>query len=90
MGILSWILVGLIVGFLAGIVIRGRGYGLAGNIILGVAGGLLGGWLASYFLGIHDLVNGINLTSVIVALAGSILLILIFRLLSGRRKPRKD
>ncbi len=90
MGILSWILVGLIVGFLAGVVVRGRGYGLAGNIIIGVAGGLLGGWLASYFLGLNDLVNGINLTSIIVAFAGSVLLILIFRLLSGKRKPKTD
>ncbi len=90
MGILSWIVVGLIVGFLAGIVIRGRGYGLAGNLIIGVAGGLLGGWLASYFLGLNDAVNGINLTSIIVALVGSILLILFFRLIAGRRKPKVE
>ena len=90
MGILSWIVVGLIVGFLAGIVVRGRGYGLAGNIIIGVAGGILGGWLASYFLGLNDAVNGINLTSIIVAFAGSLLLILIFRLLSGKRHPKVD
>lgn len=90
MGILSWIVVGLIVGFLAGIFIRGRGYGLAGNIIIGVAGGLIGGWLASYFLGMSDAVNGINLTSIIVAFAGSVLLILIFRLLSGKRRPKTD
>ena len=90
MGILSWIVVGLIVGFLAGIVIRGRGYGLAGNIIIGVAGGILGGWLASYFLGLTDAVNGINLTSIVVAFVGAILLILFFRLLSGTRIPKVD
>ena len=47
MGILSWIVVGLIAGWLAGLVVKGGGFGCVGDIIVGVVGGLLGGWLAS-------------------------------------------
>ena len=50
MSILSWIVVGLIAGWLAGRVMKGGGFGLIGDIIVGVIGGLLGGFLASYFL----------------------------------------
>jgi uncharacterized membrane protein YeaQ/YmgE (transglycosylase-associated protein family) len=46
MGILSWAVVGLIAGFLAGQVMRRGGYGVIGDIIVGVHGGLLGGWIA--------------------------------------------
>ena len=49
MGILSWIVVGLIAGFLAGMVVKGGGFGLIGDIIVGVVGGLLGGWIATQF-----------------------------------------
>jgi len=45
MGILSWIVIGLIAGWLSGMVMKGHGFGLVGNIIVGVIGGLLGGWL---------------------------------------------
>ena len=47
MGILSWIVVGLIAGWLAGQVMKGGGYGLIGDIIVGVLGGLLGGWIGT-------------------------------------------
>ena len=43
MGILSWIVVGLIAGWLAGLVVKGGGYGCVGDIIVGVIGGLFGG-----------------------------------------------
>ena len=46
MTILSWIVVGLIAGFLAGLVVKGGGFGLIGDIIVGVVGGLLGGWIS--------------------------------------------
>jgi uncharacterized membrane protein YeaQ/YmgE (transglycosylase-associated protein family) len=79
MGILSWIVVGFIAGWLATQFIRGANFGLLGDIILGVAGGLVGGFLASTFLRIHDPVNGINLTSIMVAFAGSLALLFLMR-----------
>jgi uncharacterized membrane protein YeaQ/YmgE (transglycosylase-associated protein family) len=80
MGILSWIVVGLIAGWLAGKVM-GHGYGLIGDIIIGLIGGLLGGWLAGAFFGAADAVNGFNLTSILVAFIGALLLIGVSRLL---------
>ena len=84
MGILSWIIVGLIAGWLAGLVVKGGGYGCFGDIIVGVIGGLLGGWLASYFFHMGDLMSGINLQSILVAFVGAVLFVIILRLLSGR------
>ena len=86
MGILSWIVVGLIAGWLAGIVMRGGGYGLIGDIIVGIAGGLLGGWLATSVFHISADVNGINLESILVAFAGAVVLLFGLRLLSGRNR----
>jgi uncharacterized membrane protein YeaQ/YmgE (transglycosylase-associated protein family) len=87
MGILSWIVVGLIAGWLAGMVMRGGGYGLIGDIIVGVVGGLLGGWIATSLLHIGADVNGINLESILVAFCGAVVLLVILRLLnSGRRR----
>ena len=85
MGILSWIIVGLIAGFLAGQVVRGGGYGIIGDIIVGVLGGLLGGWIGTTLLHINVGVSGINLESILVAFAGAVLLILVLRLIGGRR-----
>jgi uncharacterized membrane protein YeaQ/YmgE (transglycosylase-associated protein family) len=90
MGLLTWIIVGLIAGFLAGQVMRGGGYGLIGDIIVGVLGGMLGGWVGTTFLGIDAGVSGINLQSILVAFAGAVLLILILRMIGGRRSVRDD
>jgi uncharacterized membrane protein YeaQ/YmgE (transglycosylase-associated protein family) len=86
MSILSWIVVGLIAGWLAGKVMRGGGYGLVGDIIVGVVGGLLGGWLASSVLHLGADVNGINLESILVAFLGSVILIALLRALGGSRR----
>jgi uncharacterized membrane protein YeaQ/YmgE (transglycosylase-associated protein family) len=85
MGILSWIVVGLIAGWLAGKVMRSGGYGLIGDIIVGVLGGLLGGWVATTFLHIGGM-SGINLESILVALAGAVVLLVGLRLVSGGRR----
>ena len=86
MGILAWIVVGLIAGWLASHVMRGGGYGLLGDIIVGVVGGLLGGFLAANFLNMPDAVNGFNVTSILVAFVGAVILVGILRLISPRRR----
>ena len=83
MDILLWIVLGLVAGFLASVVMRGGGYGLIGDIIVGIVGALLGGWLFS-LLGAGG-VTGFNLWSIFVAFVGACLLIGLLRLLSGRR-----
>jgi uncharacterized membrane protein YeaQ/YmgE (transglycosylase-associated protein family) len=85
MGLLSWIVVGAIAGWLAGLVVRGTGFGLLGDIVVGIVGGLLGGFLASQFFNIPDAVSGFNLTSIVVAFLGAIVVIVVIRLLRGGR-----
>jgi len=86
MGLLSWIVVGLIAGWLAGQVMKGGGYGLIGDIVVGVIGGLLGGWIASSVLHIGAGVNGINLESILVAFLGAVVLLVLVRILIGGRR----
>ena len=83
MSILAWILLGLIAGWLAGQVMRGGGYGLLGDIVLGIIGAFVGGFLSSALLGID--VTGFNLPSVLIAFAGAVIVIAISRAFSGRR-----
>ncbi len=84
MGILSWIIVGLIAGWLAGTIMRGRGFGLLGDIVVGILGALIGGFIAQAVFNIPDAVNGINLISIVIAVIGAVVLIAIVRLLPGR------
>ena len=86
MGILAWIVVGLIAGWLASQVMRGGGYGLIGDIIVGIVGALIGGFLAANLLNMPNAVNGINITSILVAFVGALILIAILRMVSGRRR----
>jgi uncharacterized membrane protein YeaQ/YmgE (transglycosylase-associated protein family) len=90
MGIISWLVVGLIAGFLAAAVVRGERGGFVGYIIIGVIGGLLGGFIASYFFHVGDPMSGINLESILIAFGGAVLLLLLLRLLGGggRRSRR--
>lgn len=85
MGLLAWLIVGLIAGWLAGQVMRGGGYGLVGDIVVGVLGALIGGFLGSELFNIPNAVNGINLTSILVAFIGALILIALLRMVSGRR-----
>lgn len=85
MGILSWIIVGLIAGWLAGVVMRGGGYGLLGDILVGIIGAIIGGFVAGAIFGIPNPVNGINVTSIIIAFLGAVILIAILRAFSRGR-----
>lgn len=82
MGWITWIIVGIIGGWLGRMVVKGEGPGgILGDLIIGVVGGILGGWLFGYFG--HAGVTGINIGSIIVAFIGSVILLLIARGLSG-------
>jgi uncharacterized membrane protein YeaQ/YmgE (transglycosylase-associated protein family) len=83
MTILSWIVVGLIAGFLAGVVVKGGGFGLIGDIIVGVVGGLLGGWISVNLLHFGNM-TGINLESILIAFVGAVILLLVLRLIRRR------
>jgi len=83
-GILSWIIFGLIAGAIAKFLTPGRDPGgCIITIVIGVVGALLGGWLATVF-GFGG-ISGFDIRSFVIAIGGSILLLVIWRLLSGRR-----
>ncbi len=84
MGLLAWIIVGLIAGWLAGMVMKGGGYGIVGDIIIGIVGGLIGGFLASAVFGVNAM-NGIDITSIIVAFIGAVILVAILRAVAPGR-----
>ncbi len=79
LGILTWIIVGAIAGWLASM-IAGGGLGLIGNIILGIVGAFVGGWLAGEIFNLPYHVTGFNLTSVLVATGGAVLVLFIVNL----------
>ncbi len=78
MGFLAWIVVGLIAGWLAGQVMKGGGYGVFVDIILGILGGFVGGWLFG-LLGIWH--GGGMIGSIVVAFVGAVILVSITRLI---------
>ena len=75
-GIIVWIIIGAVAGWLAGSLVKGGGYGLVGDIVVGIIGAFLGGWLAGV-LGIH--IGGGLLASIVTATLGAIVLIVVLR-----------
>jgi uncharacterized membrane protein YeaQ/YmgE (transglycosylase-associated protein family) len=84
--LLFWVIIGGIAGWLASIVVRGGGFGLVGDIIVGVVGALIGGFLMSMLGGAG--VTGFNLYSIFVAFIGAVVLLFIVRLVSGNSSMR--
>ncbi|EHO4784959.1 GlsB/YeaQ/YmgE family stress response membrane protein [Salmonella enterica subsp. enterica serovar Enteritidis] len=81
MGIIAWIVFGLIAGVIAKLLMPGRdGGGFILTCILGIVGAVVGGWLATMF-GIGGSISGFNLHSFQVAVVGAIMVLVIFRLL---------
>ncbi|ECM3575681.1 GlsB/YeaQ/YmgE family stress response membrane protein [Salmonella enterica subsp. enterica serovar Senftenberg] len=81
MGIIAWIVFGLIAGVIAKLLMPGRdGGGFILTCILGTVGAVVGGWLATMF-GIGGSISGFNLHSFLVAVVGAIVVLVIFRLL---------
>ena len=74
-GFIYWILVGLIAGWLAGKVMKGGGYGVVADIVLGILGGFVGGWVFG-LLGLHA---GGFIGSIVVAFVGAVILVWITR-----------
>ncbi len=81
MGFIGWILVGLIAGWLAGKVTRGRGFGLIADLFLGLIGAVIGGWL----FGKVGLTTFGFIGSLAAATVGAVILVALARLFSGSR-----
>ena len=83
MGILTWIIFGLIAGAIAKFIMPGDDPGgFIITILIGIAGALLGGFIGSSVLGVD--VTGFNITSFLVAIGGSLLLLFGYRMVKGR------
>ena len=81
-GLLAWLVVGLIAGWLAGQFMRGGGYGLVGDLAVGVIGAFIGGWLFGFLLpGSSAGLIG----SIIVAFIGAVVLLAVLRAVAPRR-----
>ena len=78
MSLLWFLIVGLVAGWLAGMLVKGGGFGLIGDLVVGVIGAVLGGWL---FSTLGASAGGGLLGSIIVATIGAVLLLFIMRLI---------
>lgn len=77
MAILEWLVVGLVAGWLAGLVMKGSGYGVLADIVLGIVGGILGGWIFR-IVGIWP---GGLIGSIVVAFVGAVLFVWLTRVI---------
>jgi len=86
MSILTWIVLGLIAGFVASKIVNKTGEGVVMDIVLGVVGAVAGGWLFNQFG--QPGVTGLNLWSFIVAVLGAVVLLLLYHAVAGRGSRR--
>ena len=85
MSFIAWIILGLLAGFIASQIVNQRGSGILLDIVLGMIGALLGGWLFSLF-GARQ-VTGLDLYSLIVATIGSVIVLMIYHMLTDSTRP---
>ena len=83
MSILAWIILGLVAGFIGSKIVNKTGEGLVMDIVLGVVGAIVGGFIFNFFG--HSGVTGLNIPSLIVAVIGAIVVLLIYHAVMRRR-----
>ena len=83
MGIIAWIVLGAIAGFITNL-IMGGGEGVILTVVLGIVGAVVGGYLAGTVFKVAD-VTGINVESIVVAVVGAIIVVAVYRMIGGRR-----
>lgn len=83
MGIIAWIVLGLIAGFIASLLVNKRGEGVMGDIVLGIIGAVVGGFVA-HLLGFHG-ITGFNLYSMMIAVVGAVIALAIYHAVVNRR-----
>jgi uncharacterized membrane protein YeaQ/YmgE (transglycosylase-associated protein family) len=75
-GLIAWLIIGGVAGWLAGTFVKGGGFGLIGDIIVGIIGACIGGWLAGV---LHIHVGSGWISTILVAAAGAVILLVILR-----------
>ena len=84
MGIVSWIVLGAIAGYLANMIAGGK-EGIIGTIVLGIVGAIVGGYLAAALFDKGD-VNGVNVESIVISVIGAIIVLAVWRAVAGRSR----
>ncbi|MFF0277829.1 GlsB/YeaQ/YmgE family stress response membrane protein [Streptomyces sp. NPDC004330] len=86
MGIIAWILIGLLAGFIAKALMPGKDPGgIIITMLIGIAGGLLGGWLGKVIFGVDSIDGFFDLSTWIAAIIGSVILLGLYRILTGNK-----
>ncbi|MFD5818638.1 GlsB/YeaQ/YmgE family stress response membrane protein [Streptomyces sp. NPDC127038] len=90
MGIIAWILIGLLAGAIAKLLLPGKDPGgVIVTMLIGVAGGLLGGWLGKVIFGVDSIDGFFDLSTWVAAIAGSLILLILYRVLTGNSRSHR-
>src|SRR5688572_11940681 len=86
MGIISWIVLGAIAGYLAGFLVKGdEGLGVIGHIVLGIVGAVVGGFLARVVTGVDPIDGALDISSIVAAVIGAVIVVWVVGMVTGRR-----
>lgn len=89
MSIIAWIVVGAIAGFIASRVVPGdEGYGVIGGLVAGIVGAVVGGWLFALVTDNQDWTTGIDITTIIAAIVGAIIVVYLWNMVAKRGGTR--
>lgn len=87
MGFIAWIILGAIAGWLAGLLVKGdEGLGVIGHVVLGIVGAVVGGFLGRVLLGINPIDGALDLSSIVAAVIGAIIVVLVVSAVMGRTR----
>jgi len=84
-GIIAWIIIGVIAGWLTGKIMKGSGFGFLMDMVVGIIGALIGGFISAH-LGLGGVGQHGLIMSIVIAVIGAVILTLIVRLVTGNRK----
>jgi uncharacterized membrane protein YeaQ/YmgE (transglycosylase-associated protein family) len=89
-GIIAWILIGLLAGAIAKLLLPGKDPGgIIITMLIGIVGGLLGGWLGKVIFGVDSIDGFFDLSTWIAAIVGSLILLVLYRLVTGNRRSHR-
>ncbi|MEU1039721.1 GlsB/YeaQ/YmgE family stress response membrane protein [Streptomyces sp. NPDC005551] len=90
MGIIAWILIGLLAGAIAKLLLPGKDPGgIIVTMLIGIAGALLGGWLGKVLFDVDSVDGFFELSTWVAAIVGSLILLVLYRLITGNRRSHR-
>ncbi|MFJ4628292.1 GlsB/YeaQ/YmgE family stress response membrane protein [Streptomyces sp. NPDC088847] len=90
MGIIAWIIIGLLAGAIAKLLMPGKDPGgIIVTMLIGIVGGLLGGWLGKVIFGVDSIDGFFDLSTWIAAIVGSLILLVLYRVVTGNRRSHR-